>query len=218
MLHGATRLEGAPRGGVLLCYGDSITQGYDALHPSLGYAAVLARSLGLDLLNQAISGYVFDPATIDAAHVPAPRRIIVAYGTNDWTNKGSLAEVRGDMDRYLDALVGAFPGCPIDLILPIWRGDCGEMTAVGSFPEVLEELAASVSPLSQHPRPQRPAGRPPLRRLLRRRAAPPQRHGDAAVRPVAGGQNFRGFPLRIVISGRNITNCCVIYKKRPPPG
>lgn len=144
VLRDAARLERGPdEDGVLLCYGDSITQGYDALHPSLGYAAILARSLGLGLLNQAISGYVFDPATIDPAQVPTPRRVLVAYGTNDWTNKASLEEVRRDMDRYLDALVDAFPACRIDLILPIWRGDCQEVTAVGRFFQVLEALESS---------------------------------------------------------------------------
>ena len=150
VLRDAARLERGPDGdGILLCYGDSITQGYDALHPSLGYAAILARAMGLELLNQAISGYVFDPATIDAAQVPAPRRILVAYGTNDWTNKTSLEEARRDMDRYLDTLVEAFPECRIDLILPIWRGDCQEVTAVGRFFQVLEALKASAQ---RHPR------------------------------------------------------------------
>lgn len=144
VLEGASRLErGTDRGGLLLCYGDSITQGYDAIHPSLTYANLLARSLGLELLNQGISGYVFDPDTVDADSVPTPEIVTVAYGTNDWTNKESLEEIRTDMDRYLDRLAASFPKSRLYVILPIWRGDTAQPTAVGDFAPVLEALRAS---------------------------------------------------------------------------
>ena len=54
----------APRRGYLLALGDSITQGFVVGCPSLSYPALLSAELGLDLVNQAVCGYVFDQKTL----------------------------------------------------------------------------------------------------------------------------------------------------------
>ncbi len=77
----------APRRGYLLALGDSITQGFVVGCPSLSYPALLSAELGLDLVNQAVCGYVFDQKTltgIKALRKEPPAAITVAYGTNDW--------------------------------------------------------------------------------------------------------------------------------------
>ena len=45
----------------LLAFGDSITQGYDAVHPSVRYIGKLADHLGMEEINKAIGGEIFCP-------------------------------------------------------------------------------------------------------------------------------------------------------------
>lgn len=186
VLRDAAQLERGPDGdGTLLCYGDSITQGYDAFHPSLGYAAILARSLGLDLLNQAISGYVFNPTTIDAAQVPAPpahprglrhQRLDQQglagggpprHGPLFGRSGGCLSGVpdRPDPPYLAGRLPGGYGGGPL---FPGAGGPGG--------------LRPAAPP---HSHLERTACRPPLYRILRRWATPSQRRWNAAIRPVA---------------------------------
>jgi len=69
----------------LLAYGDSITQGYDAIRPSHRYAARIAEFLGAEEINKAIGGEIFVPPLVEKKLDFKPDYITVAYGTNDWS-------------------------------------------------------------------------------------------------------------------------------------
>jgi hypothetical protein len=73
--------------GLFLFFGDSITQGQLAAHPSFAYGYRLSRLFGRSCRNFAVGGHVFDPDSLDPEIASlAPERIFVAYGTNDWSS------------------------------------------------------------------------------------------------------------------------------------
>ena len=122
----------------MLIYGDSITQGYDTMYPSLSYANLLADALDADAQNKAIGGEFFRPALAEASEAD-PDIITVAYGTNDWSKK-----TREDFDRnsesFYRVLSEKYPRAKIFAITPIWRADCNRITGVGEFSYVAEHI------------------------------------------------------------------------------
>ena len=78
----------------ILCYGDSITQGYDALYPSSKYMTRCADLLGAEEYNKAIGGEVFWPPMAATWEPFTPDYVWVAYGSNDWrkTTREQLIE------------------------------------------------------------------------------------------------------------------------------
>ena len=117
----------------LLCYGDSITQGYDALHPSQGYAVRLARYFDWELWNAGLSGYIFDAGLLDEKLPFQPDIVTVAFGTNDWNWAESKEEAVRNAERYFDKIMELYPGRPIFYFSPLWRGDTGVPTKAGEF-------------------------------------------------------------------------------------
>ena len=119
-------LKPVPERGYLLALGDSITQGFICGNPSAAYPAQIARILGLDLLNQAVSHHVFDEGSLGGFsrwRDETPEVIVVAYGTNDWAEKRSAEVIEQDAVAYLDRLSRMFPKVPTYVLSPLWRTD-----------------------------------------------------------------------------------------------
>jgi lysophospholipase L1-like esterase len=125
---------------MLLCLGDSITQGMNATRPSSTYAALLSRFLEMELLNQAVSGYVFDAGTIDAGLPRRPDLITVAYGTNDWVMRESHRQFESAAGAYLEKLTQSFPDVPILVLTPIYRMDIAEPQPAGTLDDIRRTL------------------------------------------------------------------------------
>lgn len=104
----------------LLCFGDSITQGYDALRPSNRYASMLADWLEAEEHNKAIGGEVFFPELAATKESFTPDYITVAYGTNDW-RKTTYDVFQENCRQFYENLSRAYPDTPIYAITPIWR-------------------------------------------------------------------------------------------------
>lgn len=106
----------------LLAYGDSITQGYDAVHPSLAYTEQFASMIGADVVNKAIAADCFFPELLDGEDLGAPDLVTVAYGTNDWClrTRESTAARAG---AFLRKIASLYPRTPVLAISPVWRGD-----------------------------------------------------------------------------------------------
>ena len=117
-LPAGARFEPAPPRPLLLAFGDSITQGMNAHHPSLAYAAVMARTLGMTLLNQGVGGHVFDVGGLRGRPHPAPGLITVAYGINDWNAGGDAGPARPWLRQVRDW----YPQTPLAVFEPIWAG------------------------------------------------------------------------------------------------
>lgn len=114
-----------PEGPTILAMGDSITQGQQAVSPSLTYTGFLQRSLDATVINQGMAGYHFDARTIPDDLPFQPDIITVAYGTNDY----SLIpheKVAVQVPQYFDQLQQLYPETPVYIITPIWRGDLDE--------------------------------------------------------------------------------------------
>ena len=104
----------------LLCFGDSITMGHDALHPPRRYTAQLANYLGYEEYNKGIGGEKFPPTLAMLADDFTPDIITVAYGTNDWRHR-TLDVFKKTCREFFENLRITYPTTPIYAISPIWR-------------------------------------------------------------------------------------------------
>ena len=119
-------LKPVPARGYMLALGDSITQGFICGSPAAGFPAQIASTMGLDLVNQAVAGHVFDEASLGSFSLwraEQPELIVVAYGTNDWAHKRSIEGIEGEAVAYLDRLNWYFPNVPTYVLSPLWRVD-----------------------------------------------------------------------------------------------
>lgn len=125
----------------LLILGDSITHGYDARQTSLAYSTAVARYFDTVTLNQAVGGYVFNPAMLDENLPFAPDLITVAYGTNDWGRYRQDAERYAAVSgEYIDKLAAMYPAAKIFGITPIWRANTDKHPECMPFEKVYEIL------------------------------------------------------------------------------
>ncbi len=123
----------------MICYGDSITQGYDARYPSLSYPNQLADALQAEMFNKAIGGDRFNPPLAEAG-TGTPDLITVAYGTNDWSHC-SRDEFMTSGSAFFRNLTSVYPDVPVFAVQPIWRTQCEtRVTDAGSFAEMYEMI------------------------------------------------------------------------------
>jgi len=115
----------------MLAYGDSITQGYDAVYPSLSYVSRLSDMLEAACINKGIGGEKFFPELLEDAEVCAPDLITVAYGTNDWSKRDSRT-YEENCREFLRKLTQRYPDTKIFVITPIWRADHDKQTPFGA--------------------------------------------------------------------------------------
>ena len=127
----------------LLCFGDSITQGYDTLYPSAKYATQLAKLLDAEERNKGVGGEIYFPELAKTKEDYDPDYITVAYGSNDW-NKSDLATFRSNCTQFFENLCENYPNARIYVITPIWRSDCETPHKVGEF-ALLEQVIRTVT-------------------------------------------------------------------------
>jgi len=147
---GGTVVRPVKRKQTLLCFGDSITHGYDAHFPSQSYPNQLADALDSEVFNKAFGGDIFRPALVAAEDDPVrPDLITVAYGTNDWSHSQRIEMVEHARE-FFALLAKKYPAAKVFAIQPIWRRDHDRVTAVGTFAEAAEIVreAAAVHPRS----------------------------------------------------------------------
>lgn len=108
----------------LLCFGDSITQGFITRFTSLSYVNQIARALDAEVINQGIGGYHFNEASLDETIGSyGPDIITVAYGTNDYSLYETVEAFAQRSEKYINKLAALFPNAKILGILPIYRND-----------------------------------------------------------------------------------------------
>lgn len=128
----------------LLVFGDSITQGYDALRPSSRYMTRLSDKIGAEEFNKAIGGERFSPPLAELKEAFTPDYVLVAYGTNDWCvvdRETFIFTCRG----FFEALTKNYPTQKIFAITPIWRKDYKEEREFGPFEDVAKAIGEIVS-------------------------------------------------------------------------
>lgn len=134
----------------LLCFGDSISHGYDVLYPSNKYLTKLADILDAEEYNKAIGGEVYFPELAKTREDFEPDYIIVEYGSNDW-NKCTQEEMTQNCRAFLCNVSNNYPRAKIFVTTPIWRKDMYKETAFGDFMrvgEIIREQAAGLGNIS----------------------------------------------------------------------
>lgn len=133
----------------LLCFGDSISHGYDVLYPSNKYLTKLAEILDAEEYNKAIGGEIYFPELAKTREGFEPDYIVVEYGSNDWS-KCTREELAQNCRTFLCNIRETYPNIQIYVTTPIWRKDmhdvkpCGDFMRVG---EIIEEQAAGLENL-----------------------------------------------------------------------
>ena len=136
-----------PKSKKMLMFGDSITQGAIAQHPSRTYASQLADALDAEAFNKAIAGDVFHAPYAKLAENGSFDYITIAYGSNDWKKTTRESFVQNCTEFYR-TISQKYPTAKIFAITPIWRADPDRITEVGSFSFVKETITRLASELS----------------------------------------------------------------------
>ena len=134
----------------LLCFGDSISHGYDVLYPSNKYLTKLADLLGAEEHNKAIGGEVYFPDLAKTKEDFEPDYIIVEYGSNDWS-LCSREEMTSNCGAFLANVSKTYPNAKIFASTPIWRKDMHESKPFGDFMllgGIIQEQAAGLENIS----------------------------------------------------------------------
>ena len=134
----------------LLCFGDSISHGYDVLYPSNKYLTKLADLLDVEEHNKAIGGEVYFPELANTKEDFEPDYIIVEYGSNDW-NRCTQEELTRNCRAFLCNVSNNYPNAEIFVTTPIWRKDMLEVRPFGDFMrvgEIIQEQAAGLKNIS----------------------------------------------------------------------
>lgn len=129
----------------MMAFGDSITQGYDALYPSRRYAGRLAEALDAEEFNKAIGGERFCPDLAALWDDFTPDYILVAYGTNDWSNEPKVV-FNARMVAFFEELYKHYPNVKTFVVSPIWRPTYTlEKPGYKSFFDVEECIQAAIA-------------------------------------------------------------------------
>jgi len=117
----------------MICFGDSITHGYDSEHPSLSYANRIVDALNANAVNKGIGGERFWPDLATMRENFDPDLITVAYGTNDWAHCATREKFVSYTTQFYQNLSALYPNAKIFALTPIWRGDWESEKPTGPF-------------------------------------------------------------------------------------
>lgn len=131
----------------LLAYGDSITHGFDALHPSQRYTSKLCNMLNAEEYNKGIGGTKFNPLLARLHDGITPNYITVAYGTNDLWDYNQC-DFRRNVRDFFQNLAKNYPAAQIFAISPIWRADMVGNHTFGSFNNIGDIIAEEASKIN----------------------------------------------------------------------
>ena len=118
----ATFAETVKKEKTIVMYGDSITHGYDAAHPSNAYSVRLAEALDCECFLKAVGGECFLPDLASVKQCHKPEIVTVAYGTNDWS-KRDKDKFDTNSKEFLKRLSENYSNSKIFVVSPIWRKD-----------------------------------------------------------------------------------------------
>lgn len=131
----ATYVTAEKKEKVLAAYGDSITQGFHAVHPSKSYAMQLSEALNADIYNKAYGGASFCPELLEVTEKINADYVTVAYGTNDWYAY-EQDTIRKNAEEFFSKIQKLYPDTPIYVITPTWRSDWEMVKKGGLFTEI----------------------------------------------------------------------------------
>lgn len=140
---GASLIPIKPKKSIMF-FGDSITQGWDALLTSNKYTTRLADYLDAEEFNKGMGGDGFFPELIEIEEKVVPEYIVGAYGTNNWS-----CHTTEEFDKYCHNfyknLSEKYPNSKIYAISPIWRRDYATDRKFGPFLTLEEHMRNAVA-------------------------------------------------------------------------
>ena len=140
-------VRGLPARPGLLVISDSIAQGFCVDDPAFAWPTLVGEALGLDVVNQGVGGQIFQASSLAGlAALERPVAVLVALGQNYAFAPFGESVVRRDAKLFFRALAQAFPGVPVLVATPTWRGPGARLHARSSFarvPELLREVVAT---------------------------------------------------------------------------
>lgn len=114
----------------MLMFGDSITQGYDAMQPENAYAVQIATRFQAEAIDKGIGGERFRPMLASLKDDMEPDLITVAYGTNDWS-KSTKEEFEMSCKGFYTNLSNTYPDVKIYAMAPVWRSSINDKKQIG---------------------------------------------------------------------------------------
>ena len=143
-LVGATVFEPCARPAEILFLGDSITHGSRAKHPSKSYVMGVGRALGVSVLNQGNSGFVYDAGSVE--RVCDPKIVVCAYGINDIARKKDKDMLRSDAEDFHKKVRECYPSANIVSILPIYTSwEANKIDCIAEEREILNSVYKAYS-------------------------------------------------------------------------
>ncbi len=131
----------------ILMFGDSITQGYDAVYPENAYAVKLADAAGAEIRDKAIAGERFFAELAKNKENFRPDIITVAYGTNDWCHSAK-EEFETQCRSFFYNLRNSYPEAEIIAFTPVWRADIEDKKPIsqpfGFISEYIKKVAENI--------------------------------------------------------------------------
>ena len=130
----------AKRGEKVLWMGDSITQGIGTPYSSCTYVNTANRLLGYDVINQGIGGYRYDKGSLMPMPGYTPDKIVVAFGTNQFTEEQAVEDARA----YYERLHELYGDIPVLCITPLWRtGETVYVEQLRQYGEAIRKVCAA---------------------------------------------------------------------------
>lgn len=112
----------AKTGSLMVCYGDSITQGFHASEVRKGWPFLLAEAKGYRCINMGYGGRQTTVSDGTAIANLNPDLITVLIGTNDYLNQKAVATYQSDLTSLLQNINAVNSTVPVYISAPI---DCG---------------------------------------------------------------------------------------------
>lgn len=128
----------------LLAFGDSITQGFDAMRNYNRQIGRLARCLNAEEISKAVGAERYDPELAALRDDFDPDYIVVAYGTNDFSGL-TPEEFTANCNGFYREIGKHYPNARIFAITPIWRADMEDPRAFTSFFDIEKGIRAATA-------------------------------------------------------------------------
>lgn len=121
----------------MLFLGDSITQGSRSSRDTLNFSTVVARYFDAEMHNQGVGGSYMAASTLEDTGFD-PDIVMIAYGTNDYTQTPSREQLEKDCKDYFDKVMELYGDKKVFFISPIYRLDGATVRRAGSLDDCRE--------------------------------------------------------------------------------
>lgn len=139
-----TYVEPLPSEPKLLVLGDSVGQGFCCGDPARAFPSIVARELGLDLVNQSLARQVFQPTAVLGANVDDVEHVVVELGLGYKYGRCSSTAATQDVRGLLLEITHRWPMAHLWVLTPLWSNPKAAPSCEGSCYEALPRIISEV--------------------------------------------------------------------------